>query len=165
MIDRQSHQFRRNIIRVFSCPIIKSGTPSRGQRNNFASWYLSKSIHKFELKIKAVRCWLNFSCATPGLMPIDVFLFPLQILSKSDAHGGGSAPSSPTAVSPTHASTSKHIIPTDAIMVTKTLGTGEFGTVEQGVWTNDDGERVRATIHTCLLVVGRLSENSSIWLK
>lgn len=36
---------------------------------------------------------------------------------------------------------SKHIIPADAILVNKELGVGEFGVVQQGVWTND-GERV-----------------------
>lgn len=36
----------------------------------------------------------------------------------------------------------KHIIPADSILVNKELGTGEFGVVQQGVWTND-GERVR----------------------
>lgn len=35
----------------------------------------------------------------------------------------------------------KHIIPAEAIIVNKELGTGEFGVVQQGVWTND-GERV-----------------------
>lgn len=35
----------------------------------------------------------------------------------------------------------KHIIPADSILVNKELGTGEFGVVQQGVWTND-GERV-----------------------
>lgn len=36
----------------------------------------------------------------------------------------------------------KHIIPADSILVNKELGTGEFGVVQQGVWTNE-GERVR----------------------
>ncbi|PSN56233.1 Tyrosine-protein kinase PR2 [Blattella germanica] len=35
----------------------------------------------------------------------------------------------------------KHIIPAESIIVNKELGTGEFGVVQQGVWTND-GERV-----------------------
>lgn len=35
----------------------------------------------------------------------------------------------------------KHIIPADSILVNKELGTGEFGVVQQGVWTNE-GERV-----------------------
>jgi len=35
----------------------------------------------------------------------------------------------------------KHIIPAEAIIVNKELGTGEFGVVQQGVWSND-GERV-----------------------
>lgn len=37
---------------------------------------------------------------------------------------------------------SKHIIPAESIIINKELGTGEFGTVQQGVWTNDDN-RVR----------------------
>lgn len=37
---------------------------------------------------------------------------------------------------------SKHIISSDSITVNKELGMGEFGVVQQGVWTND-GERVR----------------------
>ncbi|XP_074655851.1 activated Cdc42 kinase-like isoform X2 [Tubulanus polymorphus] len=41
---------------------------------------------------------------------------------------------------------SKHIIPADAMSVQKTLGTGEFGTVQQGIWTNEDGERIQVAI-------------------
>lgn len=37
---------------------------------------------------------------------------------------------------------SKHIIPADAIVINKELGVGEFGVVQQGVWTNEEGERV-----------------------
>nr|CAD7397422.1 unnamed protein product [Timema cristinae] len=39
----------------------------------------------------------------------------------------------------------KHIIPSEAIIVNKELGTGEFGVVQQGVWTND-GERIQVAI-------------------
>ncbi|XP_071450901.1 activated Cdc42 kinase-like [Hetaerina americana] len=39
----------------------------------------------------------------------------------------------------------KHIIPSEAIMVNKELGTGEFGVVQQGVWTNE-GERIQVAI-------------------
>lgn len=39
----------------------------------------------------------------------------------------------------------KHIIPADSILVNKELGTGEFGVVQQGVWTNE-GERVSNTV-------------------
>ena len=47
----------------------------------------------------------------------------------------------------------KHIIPADSILVNKELGTGEFGVVQQGVWTNE-GERVRIeliVIRKCIL--------------
>lgn len=36
----------------------------------------------------------------------------------------------------------KHIISAENIVVNKELGMGEFGVVQQGVWTND-GDRVR----------------------
>ncbi|RZF32206.1 hypothetical protein LSTR_LSTR004069 [Laodelphax striatellus] len=39
----------------------------------------------------------------------------------------------------------KHIIPAEAILVNKELGTGEFGVVQQGVWTND-GDRIQVAI-------------------
>lgn len=51
--------------------------------------------------------------------------------------GASSKPSS----SPAKAPNNKHIIPADAISVNKQLGTGEFGIVQQGVWTNGS-ERV-----------------------
>lgn len=38
----------------------------------------------------------------------------------------------------------KHIIPADAITINKQLGVGEFGIVQQGVWTINGNERVRA---------------------
>ncbi len=37
---------------------------------------------------------------------------------------------------------SGHLIPEDSIALLNKLGTGEFGTVQQGVWTTDEGERV-----------------------
>ncbi|KAK2159483.1 hypothetical protein LSH36_152g04039 [Paralvinella palmiformis] len=40
----------------------------------------------------------------------------------------------------------KHVITEDAISVLKTLGSGEFGTVQQGVWTTDDGKRVQVAV-------------------
>ncbi|XP_057330386.1 uncharacterized protein LOC130670836 isoform X2 [Microplitis mediator] len=39
----------------------------------------------------------------------------------------------------------KHMIPADAIIVNKELGIGEFGIVQQGVWSND-GERIQVAI-------------------
>ena len=41
---------------------------------------------------------------------------------------------------------SKHIIPADAIVINKELGVGEFGVVQQGVWTNEEGERVSLSL-------------------
>lgn len=39
----------------------------------------------------------------------------------------------------------KHIIPAEAIVVNKELGQGEFGTVQQGVWTDED-DRIQVAI-------------------
>jgi len=36
----------------------------------------------------------------------------------------------------------KHIIPAENILVNKELGQGEFGVVQQGVWTDED-ERIQ----------------------
>ncbi len=75
---------------------------------------------------------------------MELDLFVLQILS---ARGSelGERPTSPATGSNSPASgraPSKHIISHEDIVICKTLGTGEFGTVQQGVWTNDDGDRV-----------------------
>lgn len=40
----------------------------------------------------------------------------------------------------------KHIIPADAITINKQLGVGEFGIVQQGVWTINGNERVIAWV-------------------
>ncbi|XP_060843490.1 activated Cdc42 kinase-like isoform X3 [Rhopalosiphum padi] len=39
----------------------------------------------------------------------------------------------------------KHIIPADSITINKELGVGEFGVVQQGVWTNE-GDRIQVAI-------------------
>lgn len=52
-----------------------------------------------------------------------------------------------TISSPSKLSNNKHIIPADSICVNKQLGVGEFGIVQQGVWTNGN-ERV---ITFCLI--------------
>ena len=51
--------------------------------------------------------------------------------------------------SPSKIPSNKHIIPADAICVNKQLGTGEFGIVQQGVWTNGS-ERVRNMLNNKL---------------
>ena len=63
-------------------------------------------------------------------------------MTKAGVEGSGRAtsPHPEPVTKPTKPS--RHIIPYDAISVCKTLGTGEFGYVQQGVWTNDAGDRV-----------------------
>ncbi|XP_013400873.1 tyrosine-protein kinase PR2 isoform X2 [Lingula anatina] len=41
---------------------------------------------------------------------------------------------------------SRHIIPADQIEAISTLGVGEFGIVQQGVWTNDNGQKIQVAI-------------------
>ncbi|CAN7986964.1 unnamed protein product [Ixodes hexagonus] len=41
---------------------------------------------------------------------------------------------------------SKHIIPADSIVINKELGVGEFGVVQQGVWNNEEGDRIQVAI-------------------
>lgn len=41
----------------------------------------------------------------------------------------------------------KHIIPAEAILVNKELGAGEFGVVQQGVWTNDRDRVSFSSVH------------------
>jgi len=36
----------------------------------------------------------------------------------------------------------KHLIAEDAISIQKVIGHGEFGVVQQAIWTKDHGERV-----------------------
>ncbi|KAK6176309.1 hypothetical protein SNE40_014616 [Patella caerulea] len=40
----------------------------------------------------------------------------------------------------------KQIIPADSISINKTLGEGEFGVVQQGVWTTEEGDKVQVAI-------------------
>lgn len=60
----------------------------------------------------------------------------------------------------------KHIIPVDRITVIRELGTGEFGVVQQGIWTSDEG-RVRYIIklYLCFFTIRcYYSFNSYIFL-
>lgn len=50
----------------------------------------------------------------------------------------------------------KHIIPADTIIVNKELGTGEFGVVQQGVWTNE-GERVIFRTYILVFIIFSVS--------
>ena len=70
-----------------------------------------------------------------------------QILSVKGGEAGimrSAGADSPGKKSPQHTvrMPTKHIIGVESIAVCKTLGIGEFGTVQQGIWTNEDGERV-----------------------
>ncbi|KAL9921180.1 activated Cdc42 kinase-like isoform 1-T1 [Glossina fuscipes fuscipes] len=64
--------------------------------------------------------------------------------------------------SPSKAPNNKHIIPADAISVNKKLGTGEFGIVQQGVWTNGT-ERIQVAIKC--LCRERMQSNPMEFLK
>lgn len=73
----------------------------------------------------------------------------VEVLSK--------APSSPGKIT-----TNKHIIPLDSISINKQLGVGEFGIVQQGVWTNGN-ERIQVAIKC--LCRERMQSNPMEFLK
>lgn len=64
--------------------------------------------------------------------------------------------------SPNKISNNKHIIPLDAISVNKQLGVGEFGIVQQGVWSNGN-ERIQVAIKC--LCRERMQSNPMEFLK
>ncbi|KAH8353936.1 hypothetical protein KR067_004773, partial [Drosophila pandora] len=64
--------------------------------------------------------------------------------------------------SPGKVPNNKHIIPADSISVNKQLGTGEFGIVQQGVWTNGS-ERIQVAIKC--LCRERMQSNPMEFLK
>ncbi|KAL5015114.1 hypothetical protein ScPMuIL_009384 [Solemya velum] len=76
------------------------------------------------------------------------------ILTRSAADGFSRplSPSSPPAEHRVSRPTSyirppgKQIIPSNSIGINKTLGEGEFGVVQQGIWTTEDGEKVQVAI-------------------
>lgn len=47
-------------------------------------------------------------------------------------------------------SSGKYIIAEDAVTVHKTIGTGDFGVVQQGVWTGEFGEKVAMKFFQCM---------------
>lgn len=57
---------------------------------------------------------------------------------------------------------SKHIIPADSIVINKELGSGEFGVVQQGAWTNN-GEMIQVAIKC--LSKERMQSNTIEFLK
>lgn len=90
----------------------------------------------------------------------------LQTPNKKDEGTVGSPTSSveplKTCPSPSKIPNNKHIIPADAITVNKQLGTGEFGIVQQGVWTNGT-ERIQVAIKC--LCRERMQSNPMEFLK
>ncbi|XP_036331328.1 activated Cdc42 kinase-like isoform X4 [Rhagoletis pomonella] len=84
-------------------------------------------------------------------------------LSNASLHSAAESPSAAhTANSPSKAPNNKHIIPADSITVNKQLGTGEFGIVQQGVWTNGT-ERIQVAIKC--LCRERMQSNPMEFLK
>jgi len=97
-----------------------------------------------------------------------------KLLSSTIVRGGGGDKDAPAMSSlPSSSSSSskysrvvapgRHIIQTDAIDVHKTLGSGEFGTVQQGVWTDASGRRIQVAIKC--LSAERMENNPVEFLK
>ena len=57
----------------------------------------------------------------------------------------------------------QHIIPMDSITVHKELGAGEFGVVQQGVWTDEDQMRHQVAIKC--LAKERMQNNTVEFMK
>nr|XP_022342287.1 tyrosine-protein kinase PR2-like isoform X4 [Crassostrea virginica] len=73
----------------------------------------------------------------------------VAILTRSDGPGRTLSPSPPEQRSrPTSyiVSPGRQIIPAEAIHINKSLGEGEFGVVQQGVWTTERGEKVQVAL-------------------
>ncbi|CAD7015182.1 unnamed protein product [Ceratitis capitata] len=84
-------------------------------------------------------------------------------LSNASLHSAAESPlTARTANSPSRAPNNKHIIPADSITVNKQLGNGEFGIVQQGVWTNGT-ERIQVAIK--FLCRERMQSNPMEFLK
>lgn len=80
--------------------------------------------------------------------------------------GTATGTASKASSSPSKAPNNKHIIPADAISVNKQLGTGEFGIVQQGVWTNGS-ERVSVNVIPFLCtapIINMVFVFSLLWL-
>ncbi len=58
---------------------------------------------------------------------------------------------------------SQHIIPADAIAIHKELGSGEFGVVQQGIWT--DEEQMRHQVAVKCLSRERMQNNTVEFMK
>ncbi|XP_041563675.1 activated Cdc42 kinase-like [Drosophila elegans] len=87
-----------------------------------------------------------------GQMPLD----------GTGASSGSSLVAKNGANSPGKVPNNKHIIPADSISVNKQLGTGEFGIVQQGVWSNGS-ERIQVAIKC--LCRERMQSNPMEFLK
>jgi hypothetical protein len=77
---------------------------------------------------------------------MNYFLFQAILTRSGGDIGRTLSPSPPEQRSPRPSSyirpPSKQIISSDSIQINKTLGEGEFGVVQQGLWTTETGEKV-----------------------
>ncbi|CAG0923903.1 unnamed protein product [Notodromas monacha] len=98
---------------------------------------------------RAPEILLNFKYYTTAvdMWATGCIFAELKLLSKRDDISGlvGTVPPSRQERPPVKVP-SKHIIPAEAIVVNKELGTGEFGVVQQGIWTNEEGDRIQVAI-------------------
>ena len=65
-----------------------------------------------------------------------------QIWGKNDSGVSHHVMSSEKLGGGTNKPANRHLIAEDAISIQKTIGNGEFGVVQQAIWTNEHGERV-----------------------
>lgn len=119
-----------------------SSNDSRLERTDtifpFPFWpiFLSLSF----VQIRFVFCFRLFCPWFDGIVMFIIKL--LQTLTTAS-----STEAVKTVSSPSKMPNNRHIIPAESICVNKQLGVGEFGIVQQGVWTNGN-ERVSIPVHS-----------------
>ena len=122
--------------------------------------YVNKQLNKQRstdlFKVPSIKLYLSGGeepfCQILSINVTSIFyiickcpLYCVQILKGTDGVPVQGDRSPPVYQPSVPSTPGKHVITEDAISVLKTLGSGEFGTVQQGVWTTDDGKRVRNT--------------------
>ncbi|XP_078337656.1 uncharacterized protein LOC111136017 isoform X3 [Crassostrea virginica] len=123
---------------------------SKPEMRRLKKLYKKECPHGALGKIKKARDAVRrASLRFTGGSTLDLSKEPEAILTRSDGPGRTLSPSPPEQRSrPTSyiVSPGRQIIPAEAIHINKSLGEGEFGVVQQGVWTTERGEKVQVAL-------------------
>lgn len=123
---------------------------SKPEMRRLKKLYKKECPHGALGKIKKARDAVRrASLRFTGGSSLDLSKDTEAILTRSDGPGRTLSPSPPEQRSrPTSyiVSPGRQIIPAEAIHINKSLGEGEFGVVQQGVWTTERGEKVQVAL-------------------